>query len=177
MSLEPKIIKNFFNEEQRDLIKNELFPLDKKNHIYDKSFGRYYSSPEILKQNIDYILNYARNIFNSNTLVPSYFLFAHYEGEEASLFKHVDDNACTYTIDYCLYQSEPWDIFIEGKPYTLNENDAVCFYGEEQTHWREKFPNPTSQYVGMVFFHFVEPEHWYITKGPEYIKQIRSQNE
>jgi hypothetical protein len=28
-------------------------------------------------------------------------------------------------------------------------------------HWREDFPNPENQKVAMIFFHFVEPDHWW----------------
>ena len=153
MRPDPVIVNNLFDINQHSEIINTFLPLIKTDHVYDSNFGRYYSSPDILNKYSDHVLAHAKKIFNSNTLVPSYFLFSHYEGKEASLFKHIDDNACTYTIDYCLYQSEPWDIFIEDKAYTLNENDAVCFYGEEQFHWRESFPNPESQKVGMIFFH------------------------
>jgi hypothetical protein len=29
----------------------------------------------------------------------------------------------------------------------------------------------------MIFFHFVEPDHWWYTKGPDYLKLIRLKND
>jgi hypothetical protein len=78
----------------------------------------------------------------------------------------------------CVYQVEPWDLFVDDKPYTLYPNQALGYYGNDQLHWREKFPNPENNHVAMIFFHFAEPDHWYFTKGPEYLyTNIRNKNE
>jgi hypothetical protein len=105
--------------------------------------------------------------------LPTYSFFAHYEGELANLSKHKDNNACTYTIDMCLYQKEEWPLWVEGKSYILQPHDALAYYGEDHEHWRNNFPNPEYNYVAMIFFHFAEPDHWYFNKGPNYIKTIR----
>jgi hypothetical protein len=98
-------------------------------------------------------------------------LFAHYEGQNPSpsLYKHKDDNACTYTLDMCVYQNEPWDLWVEDKNYCLYPNQALAYYGNDQMHWREEFPNPENNHVAMVFFHFAEPDHWWFKEGPQYL--------
>lgn len=113
----------------------------------------------------------ARRVFGSPALVPSYAMSAHYEGS-ASLRRHRDTNACTYTLDLCLYEKEPWDIWVEGKSYTLNPNEALAFYGNHQDHWRDAFPSPATNQVGMAFFHFVEPGHWYKTRSRDHLETI-----
>ena len=170
---EPKVIKNVFSDEQYLVLKNSLQFFEKDKKFYDEGFGRYCFNNEVINDFSKKLIPVARKIFASESLIPSYSLFAHYEGIEAGLFKHKDDNACTYTIDLCLYQTEPWDLWVEQKPYTLLENEALAYYGNDQEHWREDFPNPNSQNVAMIFFHFVEPDHWYITEGPSYIEKIR----
>jgi hypothetical protein len=118
----------------------------------------------------------AREAFNSDNLLPTYTMFAHYEklGDVApSLYKHKDDNACTYTLDMCIYQVEPWDLWVEDKNYTLYPNQALAYYGNDQLHWREEFPNPDSNHVAMIFFHYAEPDHWWFVKGPQYLEVIR----
>jgi hypothetical protein len=75
----------------------------------------------------------------------------------------------------CVYQTEPWDLWVENKKYTLYPNQALAYYGNDQLHWREKFPNPGLQHVAMTFFHFAEPDHWYFTKGPNYLQVIRKE--
>lgn len=169
----PIILKELFSKEDYKILRNYLFNLEKKIEWYDKGFGRYHYNDEIIKKYLDKLIPIAKKVFESETLVPSYSLFSHYEGDNPNLFKHVDDNACTYTIDMCVYQNEPWDLWVNNVPYKLNENEALAYYGNDQEHWREKFSNPDSHYVAMIFFHFVEPDHWWITKGPRYIDVIR----
>ena len=88
------------------------------------------------------------------------------------LWKHKDDNACTYTVDYCLFQKTPWDLWVENKPYSLNENQALFMYGCDQEHWREDFPSPETNLTSYVFYFFCEPDHWYFTKGPSYLDRV-----
>jgi hypothetical protein len=145
---------------------------------YQAGFSRYIVSDNnlpILKELADKLIPVAREAFGSDTLLPTYTLFAHYEGKDPapSLYKHKDDNACTYTLDMCVYQTEPWDLWVDDKNYTLYPNQALAYYGNDQWHWREEFPNPESGHVAMIFFHFAEPDHWYFTKGPRYLEVIR----
>jgi hypothetical protein len=170
---EPRLVDNLFDQESYNLLKDTMFNCPKTLESYDQGFGRYHVNHEILQEYTQKALPIAREYFNSQTLVPSYTLFSHYEGANAQLWKHKDDNACTYTLDMCVYQNQPWDLWVEGKNYTLNPNQALAYYGNDQEHWREAFPNPESQHVAMIFFHFVEPDHWFLTKGPGYIEVIR----
>ena len=73
----------------------------------------------------------------------------------------------------CVYQKYPWELYIEGKPFLLHENQAAAYYGNSQEHWREDFPHPEENYVAMIFFHFVEPDHWWYTKGRSYLDVVR----
>lgn len=170
---DPMIIKKLFDLESFTKLKDTMFNTLKSKDLYDEGFGRYHINHNILNEYTQKVLPIAKEYFESETLVPSYTLFSHYEGHNANLLKHKDDNACTYTIDMCVYQSEPWDLWVDDKPYTLVENQALAYYGNDQMHWREEFPNKESGFVAMIFFHFVEPDHWWITKGPRYIDVIR----
>ncbi len=168
---EPVIIKNVFSAEEHKEFKliMQNWPLAKE---WDLTLGRHIVGSPVIDEYGEKLIPLARKIFNSKTLLPSYSIFARYQGTGANLHRHVDDNACTYTIDLCLYQTEPWAIGIshngKDKEYILQENEAVLYYGNDQEHWRPEFPNPESQHVAMVFFHFVESDHWYHTKGPKY---------
>jgi len=172
----PQVITNLFNKEDYDrLILNINNP---KNYNYDSTFSRYSvgeTDLPILKELTNKLVPLAKSIFDSKTLLPTYTLFSHYEGQdpEPSLFKHKDNNACTYTVDMCVYQQEPWDLWVDDASYTLYPNQALAYYGNDQFHWREKFPDPKNNYVGMIFFHFAEPDHWWFTKGPSYVDVVR----
>jgi hypothetical protein len=174
----PVILDQVLSSEDREELIGML--KDYKSFEFQPGFSRYIvSDMTISKLGIlaDKLVPLARKTFNSNTLLPSYTLFSHYEGANPppSLYRHKDDNACTYTIDLCLYQTEPWDLWVDNKSYTLQENQALGYYGNDQLHWREEFPNPGTQRVAMVFFHFVEPDHWWFTKGSSYLNVIRGQ--
>jgi hypothetical protein len=175
---DPIVLNNVLNDEDYQKILNSLS--NPKSFEYQEGFSRYIVSDgslPILKEISEKLIPIARDTFNSKHLMPTYSLFSHYEGQdpEPSLYKHKDDNACTYTIDMCVYQVEPWDLYVEDKPYTLLPNQALAYYGNDQLHWREKFPNPEKNHVAMIFFHFAEPDHWYFTKGPDYLRVIRGE--
>jgi hypothetical protein len=166
MEKEVKLVKDLFDHHTFNTLKS-LLHYKYKEFPYFKEFGRYeiadHDLPE-LKEYTEPMVDKAREIFNSDTLEYTYSLLAHYEGPEANLFKHTDTNACTYTLDVCLYQNVQWPLIIEDVEYKLEENEALAFYGEDQEHWRPEFPNPDWNNVGMIFLHFAEPDHWFFKK-------------
>ena len=175
---EPLLVNNVLNEEEFALLSETVS--NPKSFEYQAGFSRYVvadNSLPVLGEIAERLIPVARETFGSKTLLPTYTLFAHYEGQDPapSLYKHKDDNACTYTLDMCVYQTEPWDLWVDDKNYTLYPNQALAYYGNDQMHWREEFPNPESGHVAMIFFHFAEPDHWYFTEGPEYLQVIRGQ--
>ena len=183
---DPMLIEKVLPDDMYIALRDELYTVNKKTSaMWSSGFGRYHIGAESnasLNAAFQHSVSLAREVCDSPTLLPSYALFAHYEGPEANLFKHRDDNACTYTIDMCVYQQTPWDLWIatsgsEGRPYTLHENQAMAYFGNDQLHWREKFPDPDNNFVAMIFFHYVEPEHWYYTHGPNYIETLRSRGQ
>lgn len=175
-----QIQDSIFNDEYFFNLRNSLREIRNTEIIrYDIELGRLgireyeFENINPLQKSHEALLGLARQIF-SPTAIPSYSLYATYRGFRANLPYHVDDNACTYTIDVCLSQGTPWPIVIEGKPFVLNENQAVCYYGEDQYHGRDAFPNPMDNEVEMIFYHFIEPNHWYVTQGSEHINKIVS---
>ena len=132
----------------------------------DKSFGA-----NVLNEAFDKVVATARSIFGQD-VKPTYALWVAYRGFRASLPRHIDDNACTYTIDLCMSYETQWPICIEGKELLLEPNQAAVYYGEDQYHWRGEFPSPLKNEVQMIFFHFAEPDHWFFTKGPEHKQEI-----
>lgn len=173
----PSILKNVFSIEDFEIIKNHLFNRPKEASEFDKGFERYCFTDPLIDEYAKKLTPIARHLFNSDKLLPSYSLFAHYEGNNPSLYRHKDDNACTYTIDMCVYQTEPWALGVNhdgiDREYILEENEALVYYGNDQEHWRGQFPNPNNQHVAMIFFHFVEPDHWWHTKGVSYLEVVR----
>lgn len=167
---DPFILKTILPDEQLKALQRHALFLWSTNPQYDQAFGRHQwaNTPEMTE--IHHMLtNLAREEFQSPSLKPSWSLLSIYEGHQAQLWKHKDDNACQYHIDLCVFQKQGWDLWVEGKPYMLDENDGLFMYGNDQEHWRESFPNPETNLVCNAFFFFCEPDHWYFTKGPEYL--------
>ena len=95
---EPQLVNSLLNPED---YKRLLESLDNpKSFGFDPGFSRYCIGDgglPILAELADKLTETARQVFNSETLLPTYTLFAHYEGQNPppSLYKHKDDNACT----------------------------------------------------------------------------------
>ena len=167
----PFAIQNVFEEEYFNELKKYLYNKkeDREGFVYDANFGRttYHSSRanenEIFVESARKLVPKAKELFNSEKLDFSYCLFSIYKGNRANLYYHVDDNACTYTIDLCIHQNTPWPLHVVDQEFVLDENEAVCYYGEDQYHWREKFPDPKNNEVAMIFYHFVDSDHWFFS--------------
>lgn len=172
----PLIINNLLSKEKFEELQKYVKDLDKSTLGHSTDFNRYeFGGSELLNLLHKDLLPIAKDFFESKTLVSSFNFGSWYYGN-ASLEKHKDVAACTYSIDLCVYQNTPWDLYVEGIPYTLQENQALLYYGEDQRHWRENFPNPESNIVCNVFFFYVEPDHWSITEPQEKHDMIRRQN-
>jgi hypothetical protein len=72
-------------------------------------------------------------------------------------------------MNYTIFHKTPWDFYVEGIKFQPEENDAVISHGNAQEHWREEFPNPETNLVANAFFFYVEPDHWFFTKGPQHL--------
>lgn len=172
----PTIFKNLLSKDDFDQLKAYVLDLDKEKLVFSKDFNRYeFGNTDIINSMHEKLLPVAKDFFGSQTLTKSFNFGSWYFGE-ASLEKHKDVAACTYTIDLCVYQKQPWDLYVEGIPYTLNENEALFYYGEDQKHWREEFPDPKNNIVCNIFFFYVEPEHWSILEKEEDHKRIKFEN-
>jgi len=167
---DPEILDKVFEPDDLADLANYAKDLKKNHPSFNDTFGRHqWANTEELSFFHRKLLSIARKHFEDETILPSWSLLSIYEGPEAKLWKHKDDNACTFHLDVCVYQNDPWDIWVEGVPYTLSENQALAMYGNDQEHWRDKFTNPETNEVCNAFFFFTKPDHWYFTEGPEYL--------
>ena len=161
-TFQPLVIEHVFDSETRERLLADCDRIwRRKDCKYQQEYSRMYSNDARLWMYLERLLPHARKTFGDETILPSYACWAMYYEPTSNLFKHKDNNACTYTIDYCVRQHEPWDLYVEGAPYTLKENQALALLGEDQEHWREPFK--IGNIVEMVFFHYVKPDHWYFT--------------
>lgn len=155
---DPIIIKNFFPEQRYSGIMNVVQSLEKNSWSHQATWGRYTMSNKWLDKIGIYEIDRARKIFDNNNILFTYSLLSYYS-EGSSLPMHLDDNACTYTLDVCLYAKKPWPLIVEGKEYLLENNEALGFYGNDQIHGRTDF-EPGNE-VLMLFLHFADKNHWW----------------
>lgn len=156
---DPWVISPFWTEQRYREVMNTINSLGKDDWAYEPGANRYIVAGKYFDKLSMFELDRARKEFDNENLLYTYSLIALYNQENSKLDPHYDDNACTYTFDICLYSEKPWPIVIEDKEYTLSKNEAVCFYGEDQYHWRPEF-TPGNR-VLMMFMHFADRDHWY----------------
>jgi len=155
-NMKPIIIPEVFPEEIFLNLKEYAISKVKTADDYDVDWDRYIYLDDLISKHGNILLPLARKYFgpeveyvwNSNV---------HYEGAKTRLPKHKDIKRCVYTINLCLYQNTEWPLWIEGVPYTLKENQAVLYKGNENEHWREDFPDPENNIVGMSMWWFDNP--------------------
>jgi hypothetical protein len=175
INTKPGTIKNVLGSSDFVRLSNYFKNHETLNKIGTDEFGRKLigdKTEPILKEYSDMLLPIVREYFNTETCLPSYSLFAEYSSDTISLYKHRDANACTYTLDLALYQEKPWAIYVNGEEFLAEENEAVMFMGEAYEHWRETITENNDK-IGVIFFHYVEPDHWWFKEGPEYVDIIR----
>jgi hypothetical protein len=172
---EPIFVKGLLEPDLFERTVNTLNGYTPEMLSYDRGFGRFMlknTEGAMPDQLLEHCLPKAREIFGSETLLPTYSCYVRYKGARANLVHHRDSNACTYTLDLCLTANAEWPLVVEDKDYLLKPNEALCFYGEDQLHWRTPFPDKENTVIDMVFLHYVEPDHWYHTKGKDYYATI-----
>lgn len=158
-----KIIDNFLTKTEYDYMIKYYDSIPKNVMLYDEKMKRYTQNDSMSFSLLISKTIIARKIFGSDILLPTYSVYANYIGPGSILPKHKDDNACTFTLDVCLRQTHEWPLWVENKSYTLKENQALAYYGNDQFHWREEMTwNGNTE---MLFLHYAEPSHkWFREK-------------
>jgi hypothetical protein len=159
---EPIILKNVFSEDDISKIREIVRSGGGRRRSYDGLTKRQLIKHDDFEQYFSKKLEpIAAKIFGDPTLKTSFSLYAKYDNKSSWLPKHVDRDACTYTLDYCLSAKTVWPLNIENVAYPIQENEALAFMGEDSYHWRDPMPDPETNEVEMIFFHFVPENHWF----------------
>jgi len=157
--IDPIIINNFLNDYDFNNIKKEYLKLKDSKLNFDYIRERYVANDPASFSILELKTKKAREIFKSKTLLPTYAMYSKYVGPGAILEHHKDSNACTYTLDLCISSTNPWGLWVEGKEYVLEPNQALAYYGNDQEHWRNEMTWPGV--TEMLFLHYAEPDHWW----------------
>ena len=153
---------NFLTEQEFNNLLNNL--PNAEEGLFDQGRSRYMIETSFIREYGQSLEERAKQIFNNQNIKSSYSLYCKYSNN-ASMNMHKDDNACTFTIDLCLRQTEPWGLWVEDKEYILKPNEALCYLGNDQIHGRMPKNLGSKGSVEMMFFHYVTPDHWFFTKN------------
>lgn len=176
MHFNPKILDNLFSKDDHEKLKTLVSSNEHKKSWQDSSKDRVVKRYKDLDSYFSVLLEpTARNIFNDQSLKSTYAVYLDYDRPTSKLPAHKDNNACTYTIDYCISAKTPWGVVVEGKEFIFGEGQGLAFMGGYDSHWREAMPDPDNNRVQVVMFHFCPEDHWYFTEGPDYVYYLRDQ--
>lgn len=83
---------------------------------------------------------------------------------------HMDEVPSQFTLDYQLDGNISWPLNVEGEEFLLNNNDALIFEGEKVLHWRPKREFVDGEFLDLLWFQFIDKNHWGHTKElmPDY---------
>jgi len=158
-----KILNNFFDKKEIETIINFVDYLININEgvVYSATGRKLIGLDNLDKTIIQKVEKYVKEIYNVDIIVKDigFMRFSKQYGKP-KLLPHKDDYACEVVFDYQLRTNKKWDLFIEGKRIELNDNDAVCFEGEKEAHWREKTIFNDNEYVDMICFNCIGKDHW-----------------
>jgi hypothetical protein len=166
------IIDNFFTDSEIEQIYDHVknTPEDKK--ILVDVFGHVAYFSGLPNEIVEKIEKVSQKNYNKKIKLEA-FCYARYSidyGIKPKLFPHYDDTfkEPRFTVDIQLKATKAWPIVVEGRPYTLKNNQALTFSGTHQIHWREKIAFDKNDYVDMIFCHFVEDSDNQINLGKEH---------
>lgn len=173
MHFKPVIVDDVFTEEDIDKLKRLVSSKEYEKNWNDPNHGRrilkYRELDEYFSKKLEPIV---QKIFNNSRIKGTYSMYLDYNRPTSTLPPHKDNNACTYTFDYCLSAKTPWGVVVEGEEFMFGPNQGLLFMGGHDSHWRYDMPDPENNRVEVVMFHFCMDDHWYFTEGQDYMYKL-----
>lgn len=158
-----KIINNFFNDEEINIILKNIKDTEDQGpgKVYRQTGRKLVGLDNLDKKIINKVEAFINQFYNKKLIVKDIgFMRFKKEYGTPKLLPHKDDYACEVVFDYQVKTNKKWDLFIEGQRIELKDNDAVCFEGEQEAHWREKTIFNDDEFVEMICFNCIGENHW-----------------
>jgi len=149
-----KVIKNFFNREELNILQKYCYNKldDNKDYTIDpQSFSPAWYKDPLMNALLDTKLPLVEKESNLK-LFPTYAYWRYYI-YGASLKKHVDRKSCEISVTSCIKKYDNWPLNIEDKTIELNEGDALLYAGCDQKHGRPG--TYKGEGMAQVFLHYV----------------------
>lgn len=89
-----------------------------------------------------------------------YYSFVEYNNEYGAprLGPHKDQAPFTASLLCQIESNVSWDVYVDGIPYSLEDNSALTVNVRDQDHWRMDTEFEKGQFLKMAFFHFINEE-------------------
>lgn len=156
--MKPYVIRNFLDAHMLLLLQLQVahFKSDKGFQLgvgEDRTvfFRKQVHNPALFKALHNVFLMTGKEYFPEK-VKPTYCFVSMYDEPRSICPKHIDRPQCKYTIDVCLDQKEPWEIFINDEPFILNPGDAVIYSGTDHPHYRNQIAE--GNFCDLAFFHY-----------------------
>ena len=153
----PIVVKNILNPDQVSKILHLANSPD-SSKIFQNFAG--HTAATFEDKDLEHYLNQIMTDIIGEKMVLKEYSCARYSNEygyKPKLFPHFDTHYADgqrITLDIQLRSNIHWAVFVEGKPFFLNDRDALIFSGTQQVHWRQKKTLSDNQEVNMLFAHF-----------------------
>jgi hypothetical protein len=164
-------INNVFTDQELELLNKAVTDESREIGIH---LGRMHfvthTPPEIM-QRLEYLVK--KNTGEKN-VVLSYGDCVEYSGKYGipDLPPHFDGDTSDLIIDFQLSSNTSWDLGVNLKTYTLEDNSAVIFNPNTNIHWRPIKEFSDEEFVRLLFFRCVLPD-----KAVDYSNKILSQDD
>lgn len=153
------VVKNFFTHNQIEELRKEI-DIAKKREI-QKDLGRLCQDHIALPDSIRNALFRISYSINKNLLGYGQTLLVEYSNEygKPNLPPHFDGDSTDLIVNYQLESNTQWDVGVDLKTYSLEDNSAIIFNPNEHIHWRPHKEFGDGEYVKMMFFRFYNRVH------------------
>lgn len=152
-------VNNIFLEEELTILKNifknatriEPDPVLGRKIVYMTNI------PEKLLLRVAQIVN---TISNEPMSLANY-MSVEYNNQygKPNLPVHFDGDTMDLIVNFQLSSNISWDLGVDCETYPLNDNSAVIFHPNFNSHWRPKKEFKDEDYVAMIFFRFQKKDN------------------
>lgn len=164
-----KKANNVLSEEEiqyfKNIVDNLEIPLnDDGSYVYDENTG--YAISEHLGRlqftinKIDNkirkrLIDFSKDLLDFDSTLSS-VTYVEYSSKYGIpvLPPHFDGDSSELIINYQLSSNTQWDIGLDLKTYTLEDNSALIFNPNKTIHWRTHKEFKDNEFVKMIFFRF-----------------------
>ena len=163
-------VSNVFSQEIFSEIKTTI--KEKANwgpgssNTYHSIPGRWVDETHLTAELEAKIADKCRELFGEEDLIPAFTFIARYQPQGTVtpyLWEHMDQNACQYLLDFCVEMNEldDWGVIVDDELFSEEENSAIFFHGQQQTHARPPYPSKNKDsYIVVLFMALIKPDHW-----------------